>query len=151
MYGWPDHLEAVDKLNEDDLGDPRNRRLLPLIQSLARRGLIPTPVLVLDEMRRQGDVSYLDPTAAAYLHTAYASADWAGTGVFLLLTVLRASWRRRITQAGQRFGQYGPDASDEALHELVEREFACIRGARERLRRGGGGGGGGRSGPRAPV
>ncbi len=128
-------LDVAQRLQADDLVDPRHRVVLAAALQVAVAGHDPDPTLVLGQLRRQGaERSFTaDRAAGTYLLDVYGAAGVPANVDGYLRVVLEHRYRRRVVEASARLDAAAGTAALDELRQLVDEQVAGLRDAERRL------------------
>ncbi|WP_373234895.1 hypothetical protein [Mycobacterium marinum] len=130
MYSSSTEAAAVLALVHDDDVDPPLTVVLAKIRSLVDRGVVPAPQLVLDELKRTGE---LTRQVAKTLATATTTGACASAARHYAAATVAESLRRRVESAGAALTSAANTAPEADLAPLVEQAAATIAGCAWRL------------------
>lgn len=130
---WSASAEVADVLNhvaDDDVEDAALAPVLAAIRTLVGAGKPPAPQLILDELRRTGN---LRGNVPARLRSAVTSGACASAVRHYAAATVSDSLRRRIESAGHALTEAARTASEADLAPLVERSAATVVDLERRL------------------
>lgn len=131
MYSPAELVVAVtEKLDPAVDLDPPGATVFSAVVELARQGLDPAPVLVLDQLRRHGQA---DRRTAAWLASASTAGAPPESARRYASVVVADSLHRHVESLGAALTSASGTASEAELHHLVVSGSARIKNITDRL------------------
>lgn len=121
---------AVDLVRDDDLADPALATVLAAIRTLSTAGRMLGPQLVLDELRRTGELRGRVPDRLREATTSGASPEAARA---YAAAVVANALRRRIESTGSALSAAAMTAAEPDLAPLVAQAAATVSECAHRL------------------
>jgi replicative DNA helicase len=123
-----DAVALADRLEVEDLTDPRNRAVFGAVTALLAEGVAADPVVILGQMRRSGGERSMtcDRSAGTFLFDLLAAAPAVVNAGHYARVVIEHRVRRRLHEAAERLGQLAGTASLHTVVEIVQSEWVAV-------------------------
>lgn len=125
--------EIWDSLQTEDFADSRHRAVFDAIGTCLIAGVMPDPVVVLNDMRTQGHALMTVNEVSVFLIDLMQMSPTIGSGSYYARAVRADSFRRRVQQCGLRLQQASETDSLESLRGLISDELAAVCEALTRI------------------
>jgi replicative DNA helicase len=122
-------------LREEHFTSAPHRDTLAAVRALWERQEPIDPVLVHDQLRKDGHVTWGETKAALFIHQCVEATYFPGNGTSYATTVLEYAARRRTVEAGIRIAQAAAQGRAEPadlikliaqeVHDIAERTEVC--------------------------
>lgn len=129
-YSSVAEVNSLLRLVHDDDVDPPLDGLIVAVRSLAAAGVLPSPQLVADELRRTGKMTRSVGTMLAACATTGACASAAR---HYAAAVVAIALRRKVESFGSALTDAAASGAEDSLRPLVERASAAILETSDRL------------------
>lgn len=131
LYSTADEAKVSLKFVEiSDVDDPAGQLVLGSVRALALRGAPPEPLLVKDDLKREGQYSR---SVAVWLNRAVTSGGCALAAHHYAAAVVADAFRAAVERFGHSLTSVPDTMSEAEIGELVERTAVAVRGVGARL------------------